>query len=512
MLYLILALISGVAGGLLVLLTGRNRHSLRNFITLFFSASSAFFCWRVAFLVFAGERVRFGWKPGELQWSLDPDPLGAVFGLIASTLWLFAAVYSFGYMAGKERQRTYYAFFLLSLSVTVGVAFSGNLVTLYLFYELLTLTTYPLVIHDRTSGAVRAGSKYILYNLSGAGAILIAIITTHSCVGNPDFADGIVLAGCDSPVLGWLLVMFIIGFGVKAAIMPLHRWLPEAMAAPTPVSALLHAVAVVYSGVFGILRVVYSVFGYELIGQLSFSKVLPWLAAFTILAGVLIALRQDILKRRLAYQTVSHLSYILLGAFTLEPWGLAGALMHMISYPMMKMTLFFCAGIITEKTGETRISRMAGIGRILPGTMAAFAVAALGMVGMLPLNTFWGKYYLMKGSVAGGMWPLATVLAVSGLLNAACFIPVVVNAFRGVRSPDRTGGDALQGGEIRSGTDSGAFGDGNDGNVLSRILKDRRMALMFVPALLLVLMSIVTGLLPGIVWPGVQAVTDWFFQ
>ena len=229
-------------------------------------------------------------------------------------------------------------------------------------------------------------------------------------------------------------MLFIVGFGVKAAIMPLHRWLPSAMVAPTPVSALLHAVAVVYSGVYGVLRVIYSVFGHELISQLSFGRVLPWIAAFTILVGVIIATRQDILKRRLAYHTISQLSYILLGAFTLQPLGLAGAMLHMISYSILKVALFFSAGIISEQTGETEISKMIGVGWSLPKTMTIFGVASLGMIGMLPLNTFWSKYYLMQGGVEGGRWQVAVVLICSGIVNAFCFIPTVVDAFRGKRT------------------------------------------------------------------------------
>jgi multicomponent Na+:H+ antiporter subunit D len=480
MLNLILALSSGVVGGLIVAVIPQTGRRLRNLVVLVFSVSGVVFSWRVAQMVFAGESIRIAGEFGGLAWSLAPDPLGAVFGLIASTLWLFAAVYSFGYMAGKHKQRTYYTFLLMSLSVTLGVAFSGNLVALYLFYELLTFVTYPLVIHERSSEAVKAGSKYILYSLSGAGAILIAIVITYRWTGNLDFAYGPILANCLRPGLNWLLVLFVAGFGVKAAIMPLHRWLPAAMVAPTPVSALLHAVAVVYSGVYGILRVVYSVFGHELMGQLGFSYVLPWVAAFTILVGVIIATRQNVLKRRLAYHTISQLSYILLGAFTLQPWGLAGAMMHMINYSTLKITLFFCAGIIAEQTGETEVSRMGGVGWSLPKTMAAFGVASLGMIGMLPLNTFWSKYYLMKGSVAGGRWPLALVLIGSGIINAICFIPTVVTAFSGERA--------------ESNTERGS-----------------RVALMLVPTALLAAIALFIGLCPGIVWPGVEAVVNWFF-
>ena len=238
--------------------------------------------------------------------------------------------------------------------------------------------------------------------------------------------------------------------------------------------------AVVNSGVFGVLRVIYSVFGHELAGQLRISAVLPWIAAFTILAGIIIAARKDILKQRLAYQTVSHLSYSLLGAFILQEWGLAGAVMHMICYSTLKITLFFCAGIISELAGETRISKMKGVGPSLPVTMSMFAAAVLGMIGMLPLNTFWSKYYLMKGSVAAGNWILALVFIASGIINAACFIPIVVNAFSGEK--------------VRPQSERGA-----------------RAVLMLAPIVILVVFAIIIGLYPGIVWPGVEAVVNCYF-
>ncbi len=480
MLYLILALSSGIIGGLIVAVIPQVKDRIQKYIVLIFTVFGAYFTWRVAALVFSGESVRLSIELGSFSFCIDPDPLGVIFGLIASTLWVFTAVYSFGYMAGKHKQRTYYTFFLISLSMTVGVAFSGNLFALYLFYELLTFSTYPLIIQERGIEAMKAGAKYIIYNLSGAGAILIAIIETYNRAGKLGFAGGPILAGSTGSGLNWLLALFIIGFGVKAAIMPLHRWLPAAMVAPTPVSALLHAVAVVYSGVFGVLRVIYSVFGHELAGQLKISRFLPWIAAFTILAGVVTATQQDVLKRRLAYHTISQLSYILLGAFTLQPWGLTGAILHMISYSMLKITLFFCAGIIAEKTGETKVSKIGGVGWLLPGTMAAFAAASLGMIGMLPLNTFWSKYFLMKGSVAGGKWPFALVLIVSGIINAVCFIPTVVTSFSGEK----------------------VWSNGERGN---------RVALMLAPTVFLAAIALFIGLYPGIIWPGVQAVVNCFY-
>ncbi|NMB11347.1 MAG: monovalent cation/H+ antiporter subunit D family protein [Firmicutes bacterium] len=481
MIDLILALLSGAIGGLCVALMPRAGSRLRNTITLLFTVAGTIFSWRVAGRVLGGQSIRIAGEFGGLTWSLHPDPLGAVFGLIVSTLWIFAAVYSYGYMAGEQKQRTYYTYFLLAFSVALGVAFSGNLLALYLFYEILTFVTYPLVIHERNTEAMQAGAKYIIYSLSGAGAILIAIVITYGWTGNLDFAGGPLLAnGGLRPGLGWLLALYVAGFGVKAAIMPLHRWLPAAMVAPTPISALLHAVAVVYSGVYGILRVVYSVFGHELMRELDLSHVLPWVAAFTILVGVIIATQQDVLKRRLAYHTISQLSYILLGAFTLHPWGLAGAVFHMISYSTLKVTLFFGAGIIAKATGKVNVSEMGGVGWRLPWTLAAFGVASLGMIGMLPLNTFWSKYYLMKGSVAGGRWPLAVVLIVSGVINAFCFIPTVVTAFTGGKGQLT----AEKGGQV---------------------------SLMLAPTVMLAGIAVLIGLWPGLVWPGVEAVVNWFF-
>lgn len=481
MLSLILALSSGVIGSLVIAFLPRLSDRLRNLIVAFFCVSGMIFSWIVARDVFLGKSAQIIGGFGGFVFKLGPDMLGAVFSLIVSTLWLFAGVYSFGYMANKKNLRAYYSFFLLSLSVSLGVAYSGNLIALYLFYELLTFATYPLVIHDRSPKAMKAGAKYIVYNLFGAGLILIAIVASYVRAGTGDFTAQAILQGQTGSGLNGLLLLFVIGFGVKAALFPLHKWLPEAMAAPTPVSALLHAVAVVYAGVYGLLRVVYSVFGLETIQNLSFAQALKWIAAFTILAGILVAARQDVLKRRLAYQTISHLSYILLGAFIFHPFGLAGAILQMIGYSFLKVVLFFCAGIISERTGETQISKFGGIGYSLPWTMAAFSIASLGMIGMMPLSTFWSKYYLMKGSVQAGFWPLAVLLVISGIINAVCFIPIIIKAFTG---------------EKRA--------------LLPKPKKDH--ALMLIPVLSLTVIALVIGLWPGAVWPGVESVVNLFFK
>lgn len=479
---LIFTILTGISGGIITALIPKKADKQRKVVTLITTLLTAVFVWLQIPSALQGSAPVICGSIGTMHWRLQPDPLGIIFAVIASTLWVVTAVYSFGYMKHSEHQRNFYTFYLFSLAVTMGIALSANLFLLYVFYELLTFTTYPLVIHYRNEESLKAGNRYILYSLVGAGFILAALVTTAIWTGgNLNFSTVPLLTNIGKkPGIVFVLIAFIIGFGVKAAVMPIHRWLPAAMVAPTPVSALLHAVSVVYSGVYGILRVVYSVFGHELMGQLNLSNGLLLIASFTILVGVFIATKQDVLKRRLAYHTISQLSYILLGAFTLQPWGLTGAILHMISYSMLKVTLFFCAGIIAEQTGETKVSRMTGVGWALPKTMTAFGIASLGMIGMLPLNTFWSKYYLMKGSTAGGKWPFALVLIGSGIINAVCFIPTVVTAFRGKK--------------VRSNAEQG-------GNV----------TLMLAPTLVLATAALFIGLWPGVVWPGVEAVVNWFF-
>ncbi len=479
MIELLISLTAGLVGSLLVLVWPGQRKYQNQILVLVFSLISLVANWLLAGQIFRGQSPQLAVEIGPLLFSLQPDRLGSIFALIVASLWPFASLYSFGYMAKKPRLKTYYAFFLLTLSVTLAIAYSGSLPAFYLFYELLTLVTYPLVIQTRQPETRKAGKKYIIYSFSGAGLILLAMVMTASLNGQLNFIAGSLLAGGSSQNLSWILVLYLAGFGVKAAIMPLHRWLPAAMVAPTPISALLHAVAVVYSGVFGILRTVYSIFRPQLVQNLPISAYLPWLAAFTILAGVIIATRQDVLKRRLAYHTISQLSYILLGAFLLKPWALAGSLLHMISYSTLKMTLFFCAGVISEETGEVKISRMEGLGWQLPKTMVAFAVASLGMIGMLPLNTFWSKYYLMKGGISAGGWPFALSLIISGLINAVCFIPTVIIAFSGKRVPAKEG--------------------------------SRKIYLMLLPSLTLAGLALLLGFFPGLVWSGIMQVVQEMF-
>lgn len=377
--------------------------------------------------------------PG-VRFVLRADPLGTIFALLASFLWIITSFYSVGYMRGLDEhaQTRYFAAFAGSVSAAVGVAFASNLIVLYVFYELLTVATYPLVTHDQTAEARRAGRKYLLYTFGGGVAVLAGTALVFWSTGTVDFAAGGIaaLAEADPVVARAAFALLTAGFGVKAALMPVHSWLPDAMVAPTPVSGLLHAVAVVKSGVFGISRVVLDVFGPETVSDLGVGLPLAAIAAFTILTASVMALRQDNLKRRLAYSTVSQLSYIVLGLGLLSPAALVGGLLHIPAHAFMKLTLFFCAGAIHVETHTDDISDMAGIGRRMPVTMAAFGVASLGMAGLPLIAGFVSKWYLLIGSIEAGQVVFAFVLLGSGLLNVAYFWPIVYQAF--FQTPDDT--------------------------------------------------------------------------
>ncbi len=369
--------------------------------------------------------------------KLRVDPFGLFFALIASGLWIITSLYSIGYMRtlNEHAQTRYYASFAVCLSATIGVATAANILTFFIFYEMLTLATYPLVIHKETPDAIRAGRKYLFYTLSAGVFLLAALVITYSIAGTLEFTPGGFLAGhADKTTLRILFAMFVLGVGVKAGIMPLHSWLPTAMIAPTPVSALLHAVAVVKSGVFACLRIFWFVFGVALLRDLGIWWVMSTVAAATILMGSLIALSQDNLKRRLAYSTISQLSYIVLGAALLAPSALMGATMHMVNHAFMKITLFFCAGAIYAHTHKTNISQLNGIGRKMPFTMAAFTIGALGMAGLPPVAGFISKWYLCIGALENDAIVFLLVFLASSVLNAAYFFPVVFRAF--FKKPD----------------------------------------------------------------------------
>jgi len=360
------------------------------------------------------------------------EPLGWLFALAASGLWILTSVYSIGYMRKNQEshQTRFYTCFAFAIASTIGIAFAGNLITLFIFYEMLTLTTYPLVTHKGTEEAKRAGRIYLGILLTTSIVFfLFAILWTYHLTGSLDFKQGGILAGHASPItLGLLLGLFAFGIG-KAALMPFHRWLPAAMVAPTPVSALLHAVAVVKAGVFTLMKIIIYIFGIDLLQQTGISIWLMYVAGATILIASGIALTKDNLKARLAYSTVSQLAYIVLGAALANAWGVIGGSMHILMHAFGKITLFFCAGAIYITTGKTKVSEMDGLGKKMPFTFIAFFIASLSVIGLPPSGGSWSKWLLVAGTVETGHLLLAGVLILSTLLNVAYLMPISIRAF-----------------------------------------------------------------------------------
>ncbi|MBI2918869.1 MAG: monovalent cation/H+ antiporter subunit D family protein [Chloroflexi bacterium] len=377
------------------------------------------------------EVALFEISPG-ISLALRADPLGMLFALSASFLWVLTSFYSIGYMRGlgEHKQTRYFASFAVCMSATIGIAFAANLLTLFLFYEVLTIATYPLVVHKETPEAMAAGRKYLAYLLTGGVVLLLAVAWTVAVAGSGEFVPGGFLRGAaDHGALLAVFLLFFLGFGVKGAVMPLHSWLPSAMVAPTPVSALLHAVAVVKAGVFGIARVVGFVFGPDLVGDIGAVPLASLLVGATILISSLLALRQDNLKLRLAYSTIGHLSYIVMGVVLLAPSAWTGGLFHIVTHGAMKITLFFVAGAIYVKAHVERVSELDGLGRQMPLTLAAFALASLGLAGLPPIAGFLSKWYLAQGTVESGEMVFLALLLLSGLLNAAYLFPIPIRAF-----------------------------------------------------------------------------------
>ena len=385
----------------------------------------------------AVDGVTLTWSPFVLAegtpFMLRADPLGVFFAGLASTLWILTTVYSIGYTRSlaEHAQTRYFACFALALFSTAGVALAGNLLTFFGFFEMLTVVTYPLVIHKETPEAAQAGRVYLGYTLTGGAALLGAVVGTQVLAGRTDFVPGGFLADAPaSPAVLWAIFgLFLVGCGVKAAIAPLHTWLPLAMVAPTPVSALLHAVAVVKAGVFGLARVTGFVFGPRLLHDLGADAFLAVLAGATVLLASLAALAQDNLKRLLAFSTIGQLSYIVLGLAIGREDAYTGAVLHMASHGVLKITLFFCAGAIYVATHKERVSELDGVGARMPWTMAAFAAAALLLAGLPPGLAFASKWRLLDGAASAGAWPAIGVLGASAVLNLAYFTPVIIRAF-----------------------------------------------------------------------------------
>jgi len=431
----LLAVLVSLGAVPLIVASGERRRNLREAWTLLAALAKAGLVLSMLPDVLAGRVLECRlWElmPG-VALAFRVDALGYVFALVASTLWVLTSLYSIGYVRGakEQRQTRYFASFALSLSATIGIAFAENLLTFLIFFEALTLATYPLVLHKETPEARAGARKYLCYTLPAGLSLLAAVAVTGQVAGTLDFRAGGILAdaGLSSAALAGLFLLFIGGVGVKAGLMPIHSWLPAAMVAPTPVSALLHAVAVVKAGAFGVLRVTGFVFGPELLRGLPLGTALAWAAAITLTTASLLALRQDNLKRRLAYSTVGHLSYIVLGAALLNAWSWAGAIMHLVFHALMKITLFFCAGAIYVRTHEENVSRLAGIGRQMPITMTAFAIASLGLIGVPGVNGFVSKWGLANGAAAADQGVFVALLVLSGVLNAGYFLPIVHLAF-----------------------------------------------------------------------------------
>lgn len=426
---------------ILIALAGR-KPNLREAITLVAAAAMFAAVASLAPGVLGGARPATGaWNvlPGvELRLALEP--LGMLFALVASFLWIVNSLYSIGYMRGNDepRQTSYYVCFSVALAATLGIAFSANLFTLFLFYELLTLSTYPLVVHKQTPEAIRAGRVYLLM-LIGSSIVLFltGIVWVYVRAGTGDFQPGGIVRDVFSPgELGVLLALFAFGIG-KAAIMPVHRWLPAAMVAPTPVSALLHAVAVVKAGVFVVVKVIVYVFGVKHLAEIGAGDWLVYVSGATVIVASLIALMQDNLKRRLAYSTVSQLSYVVLAAILLTPISVIGAAMHIAAHAFGKITLFFAAGSIYTASHKTDVSQLNGIGWRMPWTMGAFAIGALSMVGVPPTAGFVSKWFMLSAAFDTKQYFALAVIVLSTLLNAAYFGPIVYAAFFR-RAPDGT--------------------------------------------------------------------------
>ena len=446
---ILFALILPLAGAAVIALAGRINANLRETVTLVTAGGLAMTVWSLLPAILAGERP--GAKLIELMPGVEiafrVEPLGMLFAALASGLWIINSVYSIGYMRGnKEQNQTrFYVMFAVSLAATMGVAFAGNLITLFLFYEMLTLSTYPLVAHKGDENTVRSARVYLgILLATSIGLFLPAIIWTYSVAGGGDFVPGGFLAEhIEGPAVGLLLGFFVFGIG-KAAVMPVHRWLPAAMVAPTPVSALLHAVAVVKAGVFTITKVIVYVFGVDFLFAEPSSGWLLYAAAFTIIAASVVALRQQNLKRLLAYSTIAQLSYVVMAAAILKPLAEIGAAIHMVAHAFGKITLFFAAGAIYVASKKTEINQLKGIGRRMPVTMTAFTIGALSMIGVPPTGGFVSKWYILAGAFQDDNYVALATIILSTVLNAAYFLPIIYMAWfmREDEAPGKEHGEA----------------------------------------------------------------------
>lgn len=428
----------------------RNQPNIREMWTIVASIAVFALVLSMAPIVVNGETISFTIFPTMFEginFGFNVDAFGLIFAITTSSLWILVSFYSIGYMRSLEEhsQTRFYFFFCLAILGALGVALSANLLTLFIFYEIITVSTYPLVIHEQTPDALKAGHKYFIYLLSSGVFLLFAIIFTYYLTGTTNFTPGGIAALASAAQVVAMIVFFcfLLGF-LKSAWMPFHSWLPSAMIAPTPVSALLHAVAVVKAGVFGIIRVVCYVFGVDLMHELNLWLILACIAGFTMIVASFFAIAQDDLKKRLAYSTISQLSYIILGAAMVTQSGVSAAMLYIPFHGYMKITLFMCAGAIMVATGKRKISEMVGIGKTMPVTMLAFSVGAIGMVGLPPVCGFLSKLFLCYGAwelISPYNWIFLAVILTSSLLDVIYFFPIIIAAFfKDPIGEERTGG------------------------------------------------------------------------
>jgi multicomponent Na+:H+ antiporter subunit D len=426
----LLTLATSLLPALVIFFLPQDRRRLRTFLNLGGAVSKL----ALVFLMLDGVQrgvqyeARLELLPG-LDLLLRVDALSLLFVTLSAFLWLLTTIYAISYLGHGENLSRFFGFFSLCVAATTGIALAGTLVTFFIFYELLTLSTWPLVVHKGDAASLAAGKRYLAYTMTGSALLLTGIVLLEGQTGPIEFIRHGSLDRGDAEFLRWIFLLMVAGLGVKAAIVPLHGWLPAAMVAPAPVSALLHAVAVVKAGAFGIVRVVYDVYGTALVHELGVGFPLAIAACVTILWGSVRALQQQDIKRRLAFSTVSQVSYVVLGTALFGPYATIGGLVHLVHQGLMKITLFFCAGALAERIGVTRVDELDGAGRRMPVTLLAFSIAALGMIGVPPVAGFVSKWYLGIGALQAGQPWVLLVLGLSSLLNAAYFLPLLYRAW-----------------------------------------------------------------------------------
>ncbi|MBI5787465.1 MAG: monovalent cation/H+ antiporter subunit D family protein [Candidatus Schekmanbacteria bacterium] len=417
----------------LINVAGERSRGLRNFFCLFAAIVDFILVCTYISPALLGQEIIYRFvETSSFSMVFRVEIVSVYLALSMTFLWILTVIYSFGYMEHEPHAQTrYYASLIINITAAMGIAFSANLITFFVFFEMLTIAVYPLVVHEETKEAYDAGILYGAYLLSGGAAVLFATVLIYLKTGTVNFTTG-GIPGLAAQSQGFLILLFVLltfGFGFKAALIPLHYWLPEAMVAPTPISAVLHAVAVVNVGLFGFTRVIFNVFGPDLYHKMGFDNVIMFMAALTVLGGAILGLRQTELKKMLAMSTVNQLSYVLLGLVSFQATGMMGGILHVYFHAFMKITLFYCAGAIITQSGNKYIAKMGGLARHMPITMTCFAIAAVGIIGLPPVCGWVSKWYLMQGYLTMKKPLMAALFLVSGIIELGYFFPPIFKAF-----------------------------------------------------------------------------------